>query len=173
MNERWFHCILTTYGAWLPGDPRGFRTRHHREHIEGDYKSPPPAGQYDARHARSRLLQKHPTVTLTPHERSDLGKAAVHHLQNRNIQLLSMALGGQHLHLQLKSERQAIVDTLGRLKRALCHQRCSSGNNAPLWAVGRKIVPIKSRDHQEAVFHYILAHKEQSAWTWSYRDPLP
>jgi hypothetical protein len=30
-----------TYGTWLPGDPKGFRTRHHREHIEGDYKKPP------------------------------------------------------------------------------------------------------------------------------------
>lgn len=30
----WFHCIATTYGAWLYGDSRGFRTRHHREHVE-------------------------------------------------------------------------------------------------------------------------------------------
>jgi hypothetical protein len=38
----WFHAIITTYGAWLDGDARGFRTRHHREHVEGDYKNPPP-----------------------------------------------------------------------------------------------------------------------------------
>lgn len=37
----WYHIMCHTYGTWLPGDPRGFRTRHHREHVEGDYKSPP------------------------------------------------------------------------------------------------------------------------------------
>ena len=47
---RWFHVILGTYGSWLPGDPRGFRTRHHRDHVDGDYKSPPPPGIYEHFH---------------------------------------------------------------------------------------------------------------------------
>ena len=38
---RWFHCTSHTYGAWLHGDERSFRTRHHREHKIGDYKNPP------------------------------------------------------------------------------------------------------------------------------------
>ena len=46
MKGTWFHCISTTYGAWLYGDARGFRTRHHREHIVGDYRSPPPIEKY-------------------------------------------------------------------------------------------------------------------------------
>ncbi|WP_437230609.1 hypothetical protein SH661x_002053 [Planctomicrobium sp. SH661] len=59
----WFHVTLTTYGAWLPGDPRGFRTRHHREHVEGDYRDPPPAGKYEGLHrASERLLKSTPTV---------------------------------------------------------------------------------------------------------------
>ena len=45
----WYHVVLTTYGAWLPGDPRGFRTRHHREHVPGDYKAPPPVGMFVAK----------------------------------------------------------------------------------------------------------------------------
>ena len=44
-EPRWFHVTAHTYGAWLAGDARGFRTRHHREHVEGDYKHPPPAGR--------------------------------------------------------------------------------------------------------------------------------
>jgi hypothetical protein len=31
--RRWYHIIMSTYGSWLYGDARGFRTRHHREHI--------------------------------------------------------------------------------------------------------------------------------------------
>lgn len=40
----WCHCMGHTYGTWLPGDPCSFRTRHHRQHIEGDYRNPPPKG---------------------------------------------------------------------------------------------------------------------------------
>jgi hypothetical protein len=43
----WYHIMLTTSGDWLYGDARGFRTRHHREHVEGDYKNPPPPGIYE------------------------------------------------------------------------------------------------------------------------------
>jgi hypothetical protein len=53
MEGSWIHFVETVYGAWLYGDARGFRTRHHREHVEGDYKNPPPAGMYDARRRRS------------------------------------------------------------------------------------------------------------------------
>jgi hypothetical protein len=28
----WYHIMCNTFGTWLPGDPKGFRTRHHREH---------------------------------------------------------------------------------------------------------------------------------------------
>jgi hypothetical protein len=53
-SRRWHHVVLTTYGAWLYGDVRGFRTRHHREHVDGDYKNPPPAEKYIAEERRSR-----------------------------------------------------------------------------------------------------------------------
>jgi len=36
----WFHIILIAYAEWLNGDRLGFRTHHHREHVEGDYKNP-------------------------------------------------------------------------------------------------------------------------------------
>ena len=60
----WYHLLATTYGAWLYGDARGFRTRHHREHVEGDYKQPPPAGKYAAREQHSREELRHNKVTI-------------------------------------------------------------------------------------------------------------
>ena len=35
--NNWFHCTLTAYGNWLPGDSRGWREQHHRRHVDGDY----------------------------------------------------------------------------------------------------------------------------------------
>src|SRR2546425_7588419 len=63
----WFHVTTHTYGTWLPGDPRGFRTRHHREHVEGDYKNPPPKGAYDKLWQRSKdLMKRHPVYLTIP-----------------------------------------------------------------------------------------------------------
>jgi hypothetical protein len=73
--QKWFHCITHTYGAWLYGDPRGFRTRHHRENVEGDYKNPPPKGRYDTQHVRSKRLLKQPPVVIPAHMRPVVGEA--------------------------------------------------------------------------------------------------
>lgn len=35
----WYHVTIHVYGSWLRGDPRGWRSRHHREHADGDYES--------------------------------------------------------------------------------------------------------------------------------------
>ena len=40
--QSWYHCNGTFKGNWLRGDERGWRSRNHREHVEGDYKNPPP-----------------------------------------------------------------------------------------------------------------------------------
>ena len=73
--NRWFHCIGGTYGSWLPGDPRGFRTRHHREHVEGDYRNPPPAGIYEPRHRRAEDSPRFDPVTLRPDDRAVVCRA--------------------------------------------------------------------------------------------------
>src|SRR5262245_49122155 len=61
----WFHVGSNTKSTWLHGDARGFRTRHHREHIDGDYRNPPPHGKYDEKLQRSMSLLKNPPVVLT------------------------------------------------------------------------------------------------------------
>ncbi len=49
----WWHNILSTHGSWLPGNPRGFRSRNHRIHSSGDYKNPPPLGEHAGLHRLS------------------------------------------------------------------------------------------------------------------------
>src|SRR5436190_14693419 len=71
----WFHVTTHTYGAWLYGDPRGFRTRRHREYVEGDYKNPPPPGKYADEYERSKESLKQEPVRLTPEFRAVVGAA--------------------------------------------------------------------------------------------------
>ena len=67
--NNWVHCCGSTYGTWVRGDPRGWRARHHREHVDGDYKNPPPPGKYKHEQARSKKLLKRQRVVLTPAQR--------------------------------------------------------------------------------------------------------
>jgi hypothetical protein len=54
----WHHCTGSTYGAWLRGDPPGWRSKQHREHVDGDYKRPPPAGRYKELEAHFETLDE-------------------------------------------------------------------------------------------------------------------
>ena len=72
---RWFHIIITTHGAWLPGDERGFRTRHHRQHVEGDYKNPPPPGLYNGLKRSSEQSLKQEVVSLSDSFKQVVGEA--------------------------------------------------------------------------------------------------
>jgi len=99
---RWFHVIATTYGAWLPGDPRGFRTRHHRDHVDGDYKSPPPAGIYEGLHRNSAKLLKHDPAVLSVAQRATVGIALRTRLDELGASLIAISVSGQHVHMLLK-----------------------------------------------------------------------
>lgn len=96
----WYHCTANTSGTWLPGDPRGFRTRKHREHVEGDYKSPPPQGKYDERDEQSKKRLKRPPVVLSPAAR----RLAVDEMVKtwvdiHSVEVLALAVGGVHMHV--------------------------------------------------------------------------
>ncbi|MCG3179184.1 MAG: hypothetical protein BIFFINMI_01517 [Phycisphaerae bacterium] len=44
----------STYGAWLPGDPRGFQTRRGRQHVPPPVRYAAPGEDvYDARRYRA------------------------------------------------------------------------------------------------------------------------
>lgn len=189
----WFHCMAHTYGTWLPGDPRGFRTRDHREHVEGDYKNPPPQGKYDERHHRAKQSMKRPPVILSPDARAVAVDVMVHALVSvHSIEVLAIAVGGMHVHVLARFEsapeptdsirglRGSALDDpprhyMGITKKESARALARFDFVAPggVWARKGKIVPISDRSHQRNAFDYILDHKQQGAATWSFRDPVP
>jgi hypothetical protein len=174
-NEpRWFHVTTHTYGAWLYGDARGFRTRHHREHVEGDYKNPPPRGKYDAKAARSRKLLKQPPVILTPEWRKIIGEAVRDKLRDLGALVLCVSMSGQHAHLLAKMLPGPIPRKwVGQAKKHAKFIANAAGWTGKLWAVRSKPTPVKDREHQLNVFHYILRHAEEGAWVWDFRTANP
>jgi hypothetical protein len=174
MTEKhaWFHVVLTTYGAWLYGDHRGFRTRHNREHVEGDYKSPPAPGQYAVREQRSRKSLKQPPVEVPPHLRSVLGMALKEQLENLDSLLIAIAVCGHHTHFLARMPEARVRVNTGAAKRHAWFELRKIGWQGKLWAKRSKAVPIKDRKHQLNVYRYITNHAREGAWVWRWTMPV-
>jgi REP element-mobilizing transposase RayT len=167
----WLHITSHTYGAWLHGSPKGYRTRHHREHIEGDYKNPPPKGEYDDNLKRSKQLLKQEPVKLANKWRKLFGQSVLDKMNELGAEVICIAMGATHVHLLAKmppgkTPRQWV----GRAKKHANFTGKDEGWTGKLWAVRCKVTPINDRDHQVNTFRYIVKHLGEGAWVWDYHN---
>lgn len=183
----WCHCMANTYGTWLPGDPRGFRTRKHREHVEGDYKSPPPEGVYEDRHRVAKERMSRDAVILPPEARAlavESIRCAL--IDFHKIEVIAIAVSGMHLHLLAHfPPAQRPTDSIRGLRatdpvrhfvgianKESAKRLVEAGQASPggVWARKGKIVRVRDRQHQVNTFRYILRHADDGAAIWSFRD---
>jgi len=163
----WYHFIISTYGAWLHGDSRGFRTRHHREHIEGDYKNPPPPGMYENRERRSRKTLKQLSVVLPSNLRPIIGSALKERLQGLGAVMFCISMSGQHAHGLAKMPRPLVREWGGLAKKHAWFVARDHGWKEKLWGKRSQAIRVKTREHQLNVYRYIMDHAEEGAWVWS------
>lgn len=125
----WYHCTGSTYGEWVRGDERGWRARHHREHVNGDYKNPPPPGRYAAVKAQSRVLMRRKRVQLSVRAREQACAAFAESLHDDAVEVIAIGISARHWHVLARfTRRDAAVVTadrkgkllLGRRQRTLC-----------------------------------------------------
>jgi hypothetical protein len=166
----WFHFVESVYGAWLYGDSRGFRTRHHREHVEGDYKNPPPVGKYDPTRRHSIESLKQPPVVLARAWRPIIGAAVRDRLSDLGAFVLCLSQGGQHLHLLAKLPLEVAPRIwMGLAKKHSAFEAKAQGWQGKLWGKRGKEVRVRDRAHQLNVYHYILDHVNEGAWVWEWK----
>lgn len=167
--NNWYHVTLHTYGSWLPGDPRGHRTRHHEEHIEGDYKHPPPPGAHAQTLQRSLALMKSEPVRIPSNLREPILSAFISRLQDDGIEPIAASLDATHLHLLARFNDHNIRHWTGLAKKHASHtarQHNLRANPGGLWSKRSRAQPIADRQHQIAAFRYILRHQQQGALVW-------
>jgi hypothetical protein len=164
----WYHIMCHTYGTWLPGDPKGFRTRHHREHVDGDYKNPPPDGKYEKRWQRSKELMKREPVYLEMDQRQRAVKEFVRSFEKWGIELRIISIDRIHVHLLAR-----VLDRNPRHYMGLAKKECSAymkrDGLAPtggLWAVRCECVPIADAQHFQNVAEYIHDHEQAGGVVW-------
>lgn len=166
----WYHVTGGTYGTWLRGDPRGWRDRKHREHVEGDYRSPPPQGKYDALLEHVRASLKQPPVKLRPDQRAIAGQAMVEKLIELDVEVLALSLDAVHYHALVRFGGGSARLLVGRAKKHAYHGLCGSGHQGKVWAKRCRVQPIQSRAHQVRVYRYVLDHGKKGAWVWSFKQ---
>ncbi len=162
----WFHVVLTFYGNWLPGDSRGFRTRNHRTHIEGDYKNPPPAGLYDG---LLYYIEKHlaqDAVVLISTQQEIVGIAIKERLEGLGAEMEALAIASTHVHYLAKYPVEKYRQWTGLAKKHTWFVLRDHGFNQELWAKRGKELRIRDESHWENSRSYIIAHRNEGAWIW-------
>jgi hypothetical protein len=99
--NNWYHAMGNTFGTWLPGDDRGWRSWRHREHCEGDYKHPPTAaaGEHEERLRRSLALMKRHAVMLNPKQRAIAAQAMGEKLRELDVEVIELCVTAMHFHI--------------------------------------------------------------------------
>ena len=170
----WYHCMGHTYGTWLPGDPKSFRTRHHREHIIGDYKNRPPKGLYEKRHERAKRLMKRDPVFLDVPQRKRALQEFIASLMRRDLVIAIGSIDRIHFHFLAQIPDHDPRKWIGIGKRESSHycKRVALAPEGGLWAVRSKNVPVADDGHFERTLEYIRDHKKFGAAIWE-GEPLP
>jgi len=160
-----YHVIWSTYGSWLPGDPRGFRTRHHRRHVEGDYRNPPPPGTDEGLHRHAREAMSKSEVVIPRHLRPAAGEAALERLVKEGADVAALSVAGQHVHVAFVADAGDVKPIVGRVKKVSSH-RIRHELPGRVWAIGCKIVRVQDDAHWRNVLSYIRDHAG-TAWVWT------
>jgi len=169
-GKAWHHIVFNTRGSWLTGDPRGFRSRNHRKHSDGDYKHPPPIGQHSGLHRAVRDNSR-PEVTIPPDLFAVIGKAVLDKCGKQGHRVLALAVDARHVHLlvELPDDRKAVKRVVGSWKQKASHA-VRDRMPGTIWSKSCDPIRINDREHHECAFGYILDHARQGAWVWSFRD---
>jgi len=169
----WYHCTGSTYGAWLRGDPRGWRSRKHHEHCDGDYKNPPPEGQHDRQHEQSKGLMKRRRVVLTPEQREVACREFVKALIEREVEVGPFCVGSRHWHGMLRfrdterhrGQNRDANRLIGQAKGKSAREMSRAGVIATggVWAAKCRVRPVKDDQHHANVSKYIPDHAKKGA----------
>lgn len=168
----WYHVSGSTYGTWLRGDPRGWRARRHREHVNGDYKNPPPQGTNDDLHKLSKRLLKSPPVRLSPGQQRIAVEALIEKLTELEIVVLAASVDAVHYHLLGRFGDGRVRGPVGRAKQHAWHLLNRQQLAGRAWAKKCRAPPIADRQHQVNAFNYIVSHKEAGACVWTFREGI-
>lgn len=130
--SQWWLTTWTTYGTWLPGDPRGYCTRRKRVYV------PPPAryakpGEETcdaAKHAAKYEMAKRETeapLVFRPAQRQLVRDALIEEIAVMEITPAIASIGAKHIHMEAQFALFPIRKAVGRIKAAAIRKLNENG----------------------------------------------
>jgi REP element-mobilizing transposase RayT len=166
--RHWYHITLGTYGHWLPGDARGWCERHHRKHVPGTHAHPPPSEYGKSLNEYARRIMKRPPFEFDKDRLSVIGQDLLESLSIQACMVLAISVSPQHCHLLVQCVDDQPRMCSANLKNHVYHRQFK-GKPTP-WQKRSHESPIGDRAHGRHTFEYIMEHKQERAWVWSYGD---
>jgi hypothetical protein len=165
-----------TYGTWLPGDRRGFRTDSHKHHIPYDYKHKPPPGFYDRLNRRAKgLMARSPVYLRTVEQRRRALEELIASLLRRDIEIAVASIDRIHMHVLARFPDHNPRHWLGIAKNESSHY-CRATGHAPaggLWAAKSECKPVTGPAHYDNALGYIADHVNRGAVVYRPRPTNP
>jgi hypothetical protein len=168
----WWLVTWSTYGSWLPGDPRGFQTWRGKEYV------PPPkryakAGEatYNAAIYSQRLQESKSTMTgevvhLSIAHRQCVLNAVIEQIRKLPLIPAALSVSREHCHLLSKFGALKIRPTIGVLKGEATKALREAGLSCErIWS--RECHPKSKREgHEfEIALRYVKNHETENAAT--------
>jgi len=164
-GHRWWHLILTTRGSWLPGDPRGFRSREHRVHSSGDYKHRPPVDEHAGLH-HYQVQHSADAIRLTHPQQAEVGCSIIRKTDKQEITLAVLAVTSNHLHALVEIPHVDNPLVVMRTWKQTSSHRLRASLPGRVWARGGKPILVNDASHHAQMVRYIRKHRDEGAWVW-------
>ena len=166
----WRHVIINTKCTWLHGSPKGFRSRNPEIRSSGDYKNPPPKGEYEKLYKYFKKVAG-PEVHIPMECLATMGQAMLQYLREQGYPVLAIAVNKVHGHLvtELPKDRPIVKRIIGHVKRK-SSRAVKRELPGEVWSAGGEYKIVRTREHLFRAFEYVLYKQGAEAWTWSFKD---
>ncbi|MEX2288019.1 MAG: hypothetical protein WD648_13075 [Planctomycetaceae bacterium] len=167
--SKWWLVTWTTFGTWLPGDPRGFQTWRGRQYV------PPPkryakageptydSAQFSDEHKRASAIAGE-AVYLSSAQQELVRDAVIDEIASIPIIAAILAIKKAHVHLLAKFGPFDIRATVGRLKAAATRLLGEQGfEDKRVWSRNCHMKSKTTAREIRGAFDYIRKHGKNGA----------
>lgn len=142
-----YHLMWTTYGWWLPNDPRGSTSRTIRSDLIaelgelhfGRKKLQPAGGEIRAFYTQAGASLKHPLLKFSPAEFPIVAAAIGAAIEENGYACYAAAVMPDHVHVVIRKHRdlgEAMVERIQTLSRKRLVEAGLRQGEHPVWTRG-------------------------------------
>lgn len=176
---KWWLITWTTYGTWLPGDPRGFQTWRGETYVPppkryakpGERTYRPEEYKFDYEIAQRSMVED--PVRLTIEQCRIAVDAIVSEVAQTSIVPAILAIGSEHSHFLAKFGALKIRPAVGKLKAAATRELHEYGiGSENVWTQGCRMKSKSTPQEFGGAFEYVLRHEQEGAVVYIWRDVI-